>query len=255
MTLEKLITEIRRSRKADYVGTASLESAADFIRDQGGDFIAQFPTSVSVGIILPSAIVDLLPRRSERAVRVSYHSHAYEVINQRLDLLASEITSLLQSAGYRAFPVPASQRVDDRRICASFSHKLAAHLAGLGWIGKSCLLVTEDHGPRVRWATVLTDAPVEVRAEPVADRCGTCTKCVDACPVGAFTGRHFAPDEPRESRYAADKCESYFQQMAAEGGLKVCGMCLYACPFGAGRSASRERPCGQGARGADSGTW
>lgn len=228
MHLDQLI----RDAKVDYVGVAHLSQARDFIRDQGGDYIAELPTSISIGIALPNAIVDLLPHRSERAVKVSYRHHAYDVINQRLDLITSEIASSLQAEGYSAFPVPASERFDDKRLCASFSHKLAANLSGLGWIGKSCLLVTPEHGPRVRWATVLTDAALDVTGQPVDDQCGDCTLCVDICPVQAFTGKHFRKEEPRDARYMADKCDRYFKGMEAKGKLKVCGMCIYVCPFG-----------------------
>lgn len=232
MDLEQILSDIRDSRRADYVGAAALSKAGEFIRAQGGDFIAELPTCVSIGIVLPSTIVDLLPRRNERSVQISYRQQAYEIINQRLDLLTSEIASLLQNAGYRAFPIPAAERVDDIKICASFSHKLAANLCGFGWIGKSCLLVTERHGPRVRWSTVLTDAPFSNNEKQLSIRCGKCRECVDICPVGAFTGRNFAEEEAREARFDAEKCSQYFDKMASQGQLKVCGMCLYVCPFG-----------------------
>jgi epoxyqueuosine reductase len=219
-------------RGVDYFGVANLAAAADFVREQAGGALPQLPVSVSIGIVLPTEIVDMLPRRAEKAVRVSYRTHAYDIVNRRLDLVASEIGTVLQRKGHRAFPVAASERVDDERICAIFSHKLAARLSGLGWIGKSCLLVTPKHGPRVRWATVLTDAPLDPTGNPVPDRCSDCTECVDICPVRAFTGRPFAAGEPREARYRADKCDAYFRAMEAKGEQKVCGLCLYACPFG-----------------------
>jgi epoxyqueuosine reductase QueG len=136
----------------------------------------------------------------------------------------------LQREGYRAMPIPASKRVDDERICAVFSHKLAAHLAGLGWIGKSCLLVTPEAGPRVRWITVLTDAPLTSTGEPMATRCGSCRQCVDICPVQAFTGEPFRDHELREVRYDARKCEQYFDALKNPDKPAVCGMCLYVCP-------------------------
>ena len=89
-----------------------------------------------------------------------------------------------------------------------FSHKLAAHLAGLGWIGKSCLLVTLEVGPRVRWASVLTDASL-MAGEPLEERCGECRGCVEVCPVGAFSGRSFFSDEPRAARFDVFKCRYY----------------------------------------------
>jgi epoxyqueuosine reductase QueG len=153
-------------------------------------------------------------------------------MNQRLDLIASSLSSVLQRDGHRAFPVPASQTVDDERICAVFSHKMAAHLAGLGWIGKSCLLITSEVGPRVRWATVLTDAPLKATGEPMEERCGSCVQCVEICPVEAFTGQPFRENEPREARYDASKCDRYFSKMEAQGEVPVCGLCLYICPQG-----------------------
>jgi epoxyqueuosine reductase len=233
-----LIEELIRGRNVDYIGAADLAHARHFVNEQGGPYVAEFPVAISIGIALPNDIVDMLPHRNERAVQVSYRSHAYDVVNRRLDLVASEVTSSLQRGGYRAFPVPAAERMDDERLCAIFSHKLAANLAGLGWIGKSCLLITPEHGPRIRWTTVLTDAPLNTTREPMADGCGDCRECVDVCPVKAFTGKHFSPEEPREVRYAAERCDRYFQGMEAKGQLKVCGMCLYICPFGKGATAA-----------------
>jgi epoxyqueuosine reductase QueG len=117
-------------------------------------------------------------------------------------------------------------------IAGPVSHKLAAHLAGFGWIGKSCLLVTPDNGPRVRWITVLTDAPLQPTGNAMESRCGKCQECVDACPVGAFTGRTFHPDEPREARFDAAACDRYFREMEKTGKVAACGMCLYCCPHG-----------------------
>lgn len=110
---------------------------------------------------------------------MNYKLHAYDVINQRLDITSSIISSFIQNKGYRVLPIPAAERVDDESICASFSHKLGARLAGLGWIGKSCLLVTPEHGPRVRWTSILTDAPLKPTGSPLEEKCGECTECVD----------------------------------------------------------------------------
>jgi len=218
---------------AAFFGVADLAPARQAILEQGGDLVDGFPLAVSMGIRLPDAIVDQLPQRSQRAAAISYRQHAYEVINHRLDLLASQVGSWLQAAGYRALPVSSSQRVDSIRICGMFSHKLAAHLAGLGWIGKSCLLVTPKAGPRVRWISVLTTAPLQAAQTLLEDGCGGCQQCVEACPVRAFTGRAFHPDEPRSARFDASKCDSYFARMRqSDPDTAVCGMCLYICPYG-----------------------
>ena len=216
---------------ADFFGAADLAPARVAIQEQGGPYIAGFPRAISVGVALMHAIVDQLPRRAERAIALTYQSHAYDIVNARLDQTTSRLSSLLQQAGYRALPVPASQRVDDERLIGIISNKLAGHLAGLGWIGKSCLLVTPGNGPRARWATVLTDAPLPV-GKPLEPQCGDCRECVDACPVHAFTGRPFRPEEPRELRFAAQKCQAYLDHLRETLGVSTCGMCLYACPHG-----------------------
>jgi len=217
---------------ADFWGVADLSLARKAIIDQGGDLVADYPLAISIGIALSHSIIEQLPRRAERAVAVSYR-HEYDVINQRLDLIASHVSSRIQQHGFRAFPVPAAKRIDDRRICAVFSHKLAAHLAGLGWIGKSCLLITPEAGPRVRWVSVLTNAVLTVTGKPTAERCGTCQECVGICPMNAFTGQPFRAGEPREMRYDASKCDRYFETLKeTKPGLEVCGLCLYVCPYG-----------------------
>jgi epoxyqueuosine reductase len=233
MKLGSELVHLAKSWGADYCGIADLSPARDTIQDQGGREIAEYPRAVSIGIALLHAIVDQLPRRSERAVATSYRLHCYDVINERLDHISSRLGSVLQVKGYRAFPVPASRRVDDLRICAIFSHKLAAHLAGLGWIGKNCLLITPEIGPRVRWATVLTDAPLEATGRSMQERCGDCHECVDRCPVKAFTGQPFRAGEGRAVRFDAGKCDRYFTQMRKkELETAVCGLCLYSCPYG-----------------------
>jgi epoxyqueuosine reductase len=229
MTLNDVLGEMVKKDCADFFGVADLSLAHAGILEQGGKEVASYPRAISIGIALLDSIVDQLPQGFELCVAVSYRHH-YDITNLRLDLLAAKVASKLQKEGYKAYPIPASQRFDDQRICAIFSHKLAANLAGLGWIGKSCLLVTPESGPRVRWVTVLTNAPLSTTADLVEDSCGSCTECVDACPVGAFTGKPFNKEEPREVRYDAAKCEKYLNDLEEATGLAACGLCIYACP-------------------------
>jgi len=232
VSLQEELNEIARENGVFYFGISDLSSAGEFITEQGGEELREYPYAVSLGIRLIDPIVDRLPHRKERSAALNYRHHAYNVINSRLDLTASILSSCIQEKGYRALPLPASERIDDERICAQFSHKLAAHLAGLGWIGKSCLLVTPDNGPRVRWATILTDAPLTPTGSSMETRCGTCNECVKICPVKAFTGRDFVESEGREYRYDAGKCDNYFNWMKDKGQIPVCGLCLYVCPYG-----------------------
>lgn len=237
---------------ADFFGIADLTSVQEAILYQGRTHtdicadvlnpITTLPSAISIGVILSHAIVDQLPYRAEPAVSMNYNHHGYTLVNQRLDHVAARVSSALQRAGYRTYPVPASQTVDTKRLRGVFSHKMAARMAGLGWIGKSCLLVTPEVGPRVRWATVLTDAPLTATGSPMEERCGTCQQCVEICPAQAFTGQPFRPEDPREVRFDAHKCKAYFDKMAeTASGPSVCGLCLYVCPYGHSASSGVEQ--------------
>ncbi len=233
MDISQQLHSIADTWGTDFFGVADLTPARAAILQQGGPEVASYPRAVSVGFALPHAIVDQLPQRADRTVTLSYRHHCYDVINQRLDLITSQISAALQRAGHRAWPIPASQTVNEKLLCGIFSHKLAAHLAGLGWIGRSCLLVTPQAGPRVRWATVLSDAPLPETGKLMDVRCGDCRQCVDICPAQAFTGEPFRESEPREARYDARKCEQYLVRMRETNAkFGVCGMCLYVCPHG-----------------------
>ncbi len=232
MDIENVIRSVADSSGADYFGIADLRPAKNFILMQGGPGIAKYPTGISIGIALLDSLVDLLPDRETNGGSLLYRHHAYDVVNGVLDQIALQVANTLQRAGYEAFPVPASRRTDDARICGPLSHKLAAHLAGIGWIGRSCLLITPDHGPRVRFTTVLTNAPLIPTGSPMKNRCGNCEACVTACPVQAFTGRIFDENEPREARFDASACDRFFREEEKRTGTAVCGMCLWTCPFG-----------------------
>lgn len=225
------VRNLALSLGADYAGIADLLPARDVIAAQGGERVALYPRAVVMGMGLPDSLVDQVPEGTREALIL--YRHNYDVVNAALDQIALRVANLLQHEGYGALPVPASKRTSDEKIAGIFSHKLAAHRAGFGWIGKSCLLVTPDHGPRVRWVTVLTDAPLEPTGSPMAPRCGDCTACVDICPVHAFTGRMFSPDEPREARFEAAACDRYFNEQEKKQGVAgVCGLCLAVCPHG-----------------------
>ncbi|HOS70201.1 MAG TPA: 4Fe-4S double cluster binding domain-containing protein [Bacillota bacterium] len=233
MNLNEELYKLARSCMISYFGVADLSKVEHTAIDQAGTGIGYYPYCVTLGISLPKDIVDRLPYREQYNDALSYKTFAYDVINQRLDLTASMLASLIQEKGYRVLPISASGTIDHDRIYGAFSHKLGARLCGFGWIGKNCLLITPQNGPRVRWASILTDAPLQTTGEGIMEsRCGKCTACADICPVNAIRGKAFSEDESREMRFDAHKCEAYFNSLTAAGKLYVCGMCLYACPYG-----------------------
>lgn len=157
--------------------------------------------------------------------------------------MTSSVTRWVVERGFRATPIPASLMVDDPGLLGNISHKAVARMAGLGWQGKSLLLVTPEFGPRVRLATVLTDMPL-VPDRPVENRCGACSECSRACPASAIrnvpTADHYAT---REDAVVLSRCHAQlleFKQIPGIG-YTFCGVCIRACPFSKEREASLQK--------------
>lgn len=243
--LQDKLGEMALAMGASYFGVADLRPVREFVTAQGGDFLADYPVGVSVGLALADGVVDQLYQHVNGDVARTYCHHIYTVAAEHLDRLAAGLAFHLERCGYRAIPVPPGRPFDEERLTGLVSHKLAAHLAGHGWIGKNCLLITKEHGPRVRWVTVLTDAPLpSTRGLGVdGDSCKSCTLCVDLCPAQAFTGRPFDPADPVEVRFRRQDCYQYLRERDKAYGARVCGLCVYVCPHG--WSTKRKR-AGQG---------
>jgi epoxyqueuosine reductase QueG len=217
-------------------GVADVTVAHDHMASMGGEFVRQFPRAVSLGSRLSDTIVDQLEHHDHDGLIRSYQWHVYQVANRMLDGAALRITKALQGAGYEAYPIHAPQYYNIEGLHGIISNKMAAHLSGLGWIGKSVLLVTPEFGHRARWATVMTDAPL-VPGKPMERRCGDCNRCVEICPVSAFTGADFDCNESRDVRFNARACFDYYNHRRktvmsklAEG--NNCGLCVFVCPYG-----------------------
>lgn len=214
--LAKGLEQIASSLGADYFGTADLTPAAEFIRSQGGELAASFPRAISVGITLPPDLVrSLVASEGDPFILSTYNHYVYKVCNPMLDNITMILASKIAKKGYRAMPVQASLHVPGGYYSGGVSQKLAAHLAGLGWIGKSGLVVTPKDGPRVRWGTVLTDAPVET-GRPLEPKCGNCSKCVEACPPKALTGSSVTPGMAREKYIDVKRCDDYRNDIASK---------------------------------------
>ena len=217
----------------DYMGIADIAGYETELVKYGGDIVKGYKYGISIGIKLPDPIVDNLENRFDRNVASLYYTHSYHYINDRLNLTTSVIASLINSRGHKTLPIPAAERTDMDNAIPTVSHKMIAHLAGLGWIGKSCLLVTPDDGPRVRFSTLLTNAPLSPGDTVYEQKCGDCTMCTDICPAKAIKGKNFKESDERSVRFDFKRCQDYFDEMKKDVMRKpVCGMCLYVCPYG-----------------------
>jgi epoxyqueuosine reductase len=154
-----------------------------------------------------------------------HYLHNYRMVNWMLDQTAAKLTVAIQSAGYNALPIPASQIVDWEEQTAHLSHKMIALRAGIGWIGRNNLLVHPQFFSKIRLATILTDMPLKTDT-PVEKDCGECRKCIEICPVNAIKESHKDWNKP-----ACLEKLKYFAK-AHNVGQYICGLCVKACqPF------------------------
>jgi epoxyqueuosine reductase len=232
LNLNNSIKTLLKPYYLDSLGFANIAHYEEELVKFGGNIVKGYAGAISLGLVIPDSIVDFLPERADVNVACEYRIQGYDVLNSRLNLIASVISSYLNRKGYRTLPIAVADRTNEENASPTVSHKMIAHIAGLGWIGKNCLLVTPRHGPRLRLISVLTEAPLETVDNPLEQRCGECNECVKICPVKAIKGKNYIPGESREERLDFLKCQNYFEEMKAARKYNVCGMCLYACPYG-----------------------
>ncbi|MGQ9705859.1 MAG: hypothetical protein ACUVWP_02500 [bacterium] len=149
------------------------------------------------------------------------YTHHYKQVNYLLDNIALKITGIIQYWGYKALPIPASQITDWNRISSEVSHRKIAHLAGLGFIGRNHLLVTDKYGAQVRLVSVATNCPLPPNAPAIGD-CSQCFACIEICPAKAINR------DPLE--FNLDRCKEMLKIFAKKGiGQYICGICVKAC--------------------------
>jgi epoxyqueuosine reductase len=129
----------------------------------------------------------------------------------------------------------------DYKICvdtAPLLERSYAREAGLGWIGKNTCLIHQEMGSWFFLGEILTSLPIQPDSPP-PDRCGTCTRCIDACPTHAIPAEGYQVD--------ARRCISYFtielhgpapEEMRPGIGQHIfgCDICQDVCPW------NREAP-------------
>lgn len=240
LQLQELKEELQRqavARGVRFFGVADLTPAMDFIVGQGGSFLSEYKYCITLGYPLSTGYVEALRYQDSRAALTTYN-YLHHHVDLWLDLTNVLLSRYIEDAGYRALPAPTDEMMDHDRALSLLALKTPFRLAGLGWIGKNNLIITPEIGPRLRLGAILTDAPLPLSSTmPMEDRCGECSVCVDACPVGALAGKSFDPSESRKERLDLRKCVAYRREREKEQGAFVCGLCMYSCPYGTKRRA------------------
>lgn len=167
------------------------------------------------------------PKLAKYAYGVDYHF----VVKDKLKLLFQSIQENIGAVGGRYF-------VDSAPVL----DRAWARESGLGWIGKNSMLINKQKGSDFFIAELILDLPL-VYDGPIKDYCGTCTKCLDACPTDAIL--------PNRQVDAA-RCISYLtielkdDQLPGEFADKMnnwafgCDICQDVCPWNRFGEANKE---------------
>jgi epoxyqueuosine reductase QueG len=174
---------------------------------------------VVMGARLLDGAFELAPSRE--------YSITYQIANLELDRIAFRVAKYLQGEGHRALQVPASPPYDLEHNMGDLSHRHAAQLAGIGVFGKNSLLLSPEFGPRIRLASVITDATLEPTPPLDVDLCGDCDICLHACPVDAFEGAGVVDKSACDANHV-----STGKRLQLEDWEQMCGVCIRVCPVG-----------------------
>ena len=155
--------------------------------------------------------------------RYAWGDDYHDVLKEKLRELLAFIKSVNETA--------------DGKICvdtAPVMDKAWAVRAGLGWLGKHSNVITKEYGSWVFIGEILLNLELDFETELIADHCGTCRMCLDACPTGAIV-EPFLVDSNRCLSYATIELRSPAlpEEITANlnGWLYGCDICQDVCPW------------------------
>jgi len=133
---------------------------------------------ISIALAYPSKMkLRVVSKKGERRgifCRASWGTDYHVILKEKLQKLEEYIQAKIPEA-------KCNTMVDTGEL----SDRAVAERAGIGWSGKNCAIITPEFGSYVYLGEMITSIPFEPD-KPVEDQCGTCNKCVEACPTGAL---------------------------------------------------------------------
>jgi len=145
-------------------------------------------------------------------------SDHYQQVRRAADAVAAHLEALGGRTG---------TLIDDNRML----DRAAATRAGLGWIGKSTMVLTPGYGPWLLFGSVTTDLVLD--PTPVMERsCGTCVACIPACPTGAITPGGLDGSLCLSTWLQTAGSMPYWVRPLVERRIYGCDDCLTSCPPG-----------------------
>ncbi|RAP54293.1 MAG: hypothetical protein BZ137_03040 [Methanosphaera sp. rholeuAM130] len=213
---------------SDVYGIADFSKNEEELIDMYGEDICKYPYAIAIGHKMLEDIIEKIPLTYNNDKLAQEYLDEYFNSHNRVSVIADKIIGCIECEGYNAIKLDVSGTNSNLNLKMPFSNKASAHLAGIGWLGKNNLLTTKEYGPRLTWATVLTDMPLSNYAgSPMDSLCDDCVICVNACPGKAIVD---LPDAKQS--YSPVKCGEFLSNRKKEGHPVACGMCLYICPYG-----------------------
>lgn len=207
------------------------ECGADLvgIGDMSGIENCDYKTGISVAVSLPANVVIDLQNAPTKEYYELYHS-----LNKNLNKIIMAGESFLKEKGYEAYAQTTDRVEINQERISKLPHKTVATRAGLGWIGKNCLLVTEKYGSAVRISSLLTNAPLKCNEAVNQSSCGECMACVNACPAHALAGTLWTAGLERRKIVDVEKCyKKQLEIMKEKTNIEtdLCGKCFAVCKY------------------------
>lgn len=158
------------------------------------------------------------PKISRYALSLDYHVVVKDKLYQLLGLIRKEFGNVEGRAFVDSAPV---------------LEKSWAVRAGLGWIGKNSLLINPKLGSYVFIGELIIDLEIEPTFKQIPNRCGTCTRCIDACPSGAIVSPRVIDSRKCISYLTIEKKTplTYEETQMLNGWCFGCDICQEVCPW------------------------
>ncbi len=162
------------------------------------------------------------------------YNNEYKKINKALDDIAAFCVKYVEQQEYSALAQTSTYVTCDDNLTTPLPHKTVATRAGLGWIGKNALLITEEYGSAIRISSVLTNMPLITDMPINESKCGKCSKCAQNCPASAIKGMLWNVNSTREELLDPYKCRQKARELLKQKigiELSLCGKCIEVCPY------------------------